>query len=135
QRRSEMHDRLMEGGAVLFVGVGAMGEPMAARLAQAGFDLAISDLDSVRTTTIAERLGVGVVAHGDLAESAARFGTLVSMLPSSAVVESVLLDGSGVLDVLAPGSVIIDMSSSAPSSTVRLSAAATARGVGYLDAP
>lgn len=130
-----MGSRLIGDGAVLFIGVGAMGEPMAARIAQAGFDLAISDLDTDRTASIAASFGADFVAHQDLAAKAARFRTVITMLPSSAIVEAVLLGDSALLENLAPGTVVIDMSSSVPASTVSIAGAAASRGVGYIDAP
>jgi 3-hydroxyisobutyrate dehydrogenase len=62
-------------------------------------------------------------------------------LPDSRAVEAVVLGSArasgfsgGLIDVTRPGQVIIDMSSSAPSSTQRIHAALAKRGVGYLDA-
>lgn len=56
------------------------------------------------------------------------------MVPSSDVVEQLLL-GDGLLERLRPGSVVLDMSSSRPASTVELARRAAERGVRYVDAP
>jgi 3-hydroxyisobutyrate dehydrogenase len=56
------------------------------------------------------------------------------MLPDSAVVRSVLLD-DGLLSHMAPGAVLIDMSSSEPMRTRELAAAAEEHGVPMVDAP
>lgn len=68
--------------------------------------------------------------------------TVILMLPTSKHVEQILLgnsgdpgDQAGLLHRLDPGVLIIDMGSSVPSSTQKLAAAATVRGIGYVDAP
>jgi glutamyl-tRNA reductase len=48
----------LTGRSVLFVGVGAMGRPMAARLASAGAALRVADADPDRARAVAEDLGV-----------------------------------------------------------------------------
>lgn len=122
-------------GAILFVGIGAMGEPMAARIAGAGHRLLLTDAAVDRARQVAQTIGATAVVGDDLAEALGRVRTLVLMLPSSAVVEAVLLGDEGFLERLSAGAVIVDMSSSAPASTRRLAELAAARGVGYLDAP
>lgn len=120
---------------VLFVGLGAMGAPMATALAGAGYRLRLRDVDQARTTALAEQLGASVVPDEGVAEAAAAVRFVVLMLPDSPAVEAVLLGEQGLLDLLAAGSTVIDMSSSRPSSTVALAARAEQRGVAYVDAP
>ena len=57
------------------------------------------------------------------------------MLPTSAVVEEVVLGSGGVLANLKAGSVLVDMSTIDPLVTDRLASAAAARGCGFVDAP
>src|SRR5262249_14242565 len=62
----------------------------------------------------------------------------ILMLPSSAAISSVMDDGvagPGLLGLLAPGTLIIDMSSSEPSKTVELAGRAAGRGLLFVDAP
>lgn len=125
----------IDGHDILFIGVGAMGEPMAARIAGAGFALAVSDVDAEHAAAIADRLGAEALVADALQQAASRFRTVVLMLPSSTVVEGVLDGSAGLLASLEAGTVVIDMSSSAPASTNRLAAKAKQAGIDYLDAP
>jgi 3-hydroxyisobutyrate dehydrogenase len=111
--------------AVGFVGLGNMGLPMVSRLAEAGY--AVRGYDA--SAAARERFPGAV---GTLADAAQ--GTVVLMLPDSAVVRRVLVD-EGLLAALAPGSTVIDMSSSEPTETRALAAQAHARGLELLDAP
>jgi 3-hydroxyisobutyrate dehydrogenase len=116
-----------------FIGLGNMGLPMAANLAGAGHALVVGDLDQARVDAFTK-------AHG--ATSAARYADLakdcdavVTILPTSKVVEAVLTGPDGVLAGLKPGAVILEMSSGAPSATLKLAELATAAGGALLDAP
>ena len=116
-----------------FIGLGAMGEPMAARLAAAGFALSVNDADAARTSRVAA--ATGATAAASPAELAANSDILVTMLPSSAVVSAVLEGPSGAFAGLARGSLIVDMSSGVPEMTRTLSEAAAAKGIAIIDAP
>jgi 3-hydroxyisobutyrate dehydrogenase len=124
-----------EPGPVLFVGLGAMGTPMSSALARAGHALLLRDADDARAAALATELGVEAVTGADLSAAASRAWAVVLMLPDSAVVEAVLLGDDGLLALLRPGALVVDMSSSRPSSTVALAASAAALGLSYVDAP
>jgi 3-hydroxyisobutyrate dehydrogenase len=118
-----------------FIGLGNMGGRMAARLIAAG--MTVTGYDVRADLAVA----VGAVAtHSPGAVCAGSECVLLS-LPDSRAVEAVVLGSSGVsrsayglIHVARPGQVIIDLSTSAPSSTQRIHAALAERGVGYLDA-
>jgi 3-hydroxyisobutyrate dehydrogenase len=121
---------------ICFIGLGMMGTPMAARLAQAGYPLSVADADAKRAAQFAAEHAVSAVALGDSA--LAEVDVVITMLPNSAIVESVLLgeDGKGgLLPQLRPGACVIDMSSSEPLRSRVLAATLAARGVQFLDAP
>ncbi|GAA3696467.1 hypothetical protein GCM10023081_36930 [Arthrobacter ginkgonis] len=118
--------------SILFIGLGAMGEPMAANLSKGGAQLSVYDLSEDRRAEVAENLGA--VAVPDPVVAAAEQDAVVLMLPSSAVVESLLLE-QGLLESLKPGSLVIDMSSSHPDSTRKLAEIAAAQGIRFIDAP
>jgi 3-hydroxyisobutyrate dehydrogenase len=114
-----------------FIGLGNMGNPMASRLHAAGFTLTVADTGAgIVERFIADHSGV-VVADGPSAF--VDVDVLVLMLPSSAVVESVL-DG-GLIEALKPGTLIIDMSSSEPLRTRTLAERLIASDLHLLDAP
>ncbi len=110
-----------------FIGIGAMGRPMAARVAGAGFSLLVLDADPVRAASV----GVPVAADG--AALAAEADLIVTMLPTSAIVEAAL--EAGVLAGLRPGTVVVEMSSGAPAATQALAARVAEAGGVLIDAP
>lgn len=123
-----------EDGEIVFVGLGAMGAPMASRLARAGHRLRLCDADDARAVALAGDLGTVVLPHAELAVPPDDVRTVIVMLPDTPTVEAVL-EGAGLLSSLAAGTTVIDMGSSKPASTVRLAALASARGITFVDAP
>jgi 3-hydroxyisobutyrate dehydrogenase len=123
-----MSDVVLGPGAVIgFVGLGNMGFPMAERLAEAGYTVRGYDADPA-----VRRKFAGAVASAEAAADSA--AAVILMLPNSAVVRSVLLE-DGLLAHMAPGAVLIDMSSSEPVQTRELAATAGEHGVPMVDAP
>ncbi|GAC1343144.1 MAG: NAD(P)-dependent oxidoreductase [Acetobacteraceae bacterium] len=116
-----------------FIGIGAMGRPMAARVAGAGFPLGLLDADAQRAGAVAAELGAGW--HGSGAELARDADLIVTMLPTSAIVGAVLQGAEGVLAGLRPGSVVVEMSSGVPSETKALAEIVAAAGGTLIDAP
>ena len=116
-----------------FVGLGNMGRPMARNLVQAGFELTVRDADPERQEWFASELGCAAAA------APAGFSgvdAVITMLPTGQIVRDVLLGWEGGLAAaLAPGTVVVDMSSSEPTGTQELSAALSERGVALVDAP
>lgn len=121
------------GAVVGFVGLGNMGSPMAGRLAEAGYTVRGYDADPTVSRAFAKTTGRAIAVDG-AAEVADQAAVVILMLPGSAVVRSVLFD-DGLLDRLAPGTLLVDMSSSEPIQTRDLAAAAGERGVPMVDAP
>jgi 3-hydroxyisobutyrate dehydrogenase len=120
----------MTGRTIGFIGLGMMGTPMCACLVAAGHRLYVADADPAR---VAEICG-GTSAEPLTAEAAPHLDMLITMLPNSAIVETVLLE-DGWAGRLAKGAIVIDMSSSEPTRSRGLGARLAAEGMGYLDAP
>ena len=78
-----------------FVGVGSMGWPMAALLHKAGYPLQIVDASSERAQAFAKEFG-GTVAASNRALAAAS-DIIITILPTSAIVQAVLEGPDGVL--------------------------------------
>lgn len=116
-----------------FIGLGAMGRPMAARIASGGYSLALADADPVRSAEVAQELRC--LACSSPAEVAGHSDILITMLPSSAVVQSVLFGNDGALDHMKEGALILDMSSGVPDMTRDFARRAAERGVAMMDAP
>jgi 3-hydroxyisobutyrate dehydrogenase len=105
-----------------------MGAPMTARLRDAGYEVRGYDISE------AARGAFGKGAAATLREAADGTPAVVLMLPDSAVIRQVAFD-DGLLDAMAPGSLLVDMSSSESSGTAELAAAAAARDVDVVGAP
>ncbi|HUY02574.1 MAG TPA: NAD(P)-dependent oxidoreductase [Rhodocyclaceae bacterium] len=115
-----------------FIGIGHMGAAMAGQLAHKGFALTVYDARPPVTEAFARQHDVRV------ARTAAEVGegadAVIFMLPDDLVVRRVLFE-EGLAARLAPGSVAIDMGTSAPAATRAIGAELAAMGIGYLDAP
>lgn len=114
-----------------FIGLGAMGRPMAARVAAAGFALQVLDADVQRAGAVAAELGARWAADG--AALAGACDLVVTMLPTSATVQQAL--DAGVLAGLRPGAVVVDMTSGSPNETRAIAARVAAAGGVLIDAP
>ena len=115
-----------------FVGLGNMGHPMSARLGVAGFRVAAFDVDPDARRRAGRNPGVNEVST--LAAVAAGTQAVILILPNSTIVGQVVIEG-GLLDAMAPGALLIDMSSSDATDTRTLAARVAERGVRFLDAP
>jgi 3-hydroxyisobutyrate dehydrogenase-like beta-hydroxyacid dehydrogenase len=113
-----------------FLGLGAMGAPMAANLAATGFTVKVWN----RTPNDASvPAGATVSPSPRAAADGADF--IVSMLANDAAVEAVSLGPDGLLESAAPGAIHIGMSTISLELTRRLVAEHGRRGVAYVAAP
>ena len=115
-----------------FIGLGVMGRPMASNLVRKGFPLVVFDVNPAPLGQL-EALGARTAAN--CAEVADDSDLVVTMLPTSASVEEVLLGPGGVLARLRPGGAVMDMSTVDPLLTDRIAAAAAEKGIAFVDAP
>ena len=123
----------MSGLKIGFVGLGVMGKPMAKNLLKAGHSLVVCKHIDPRPTN--ELVAAGAREVASPKQVAELSDVVITMLPDSAEVEEVVLGENGLLKGATKGTVIIDMSSIAPSTSRRLAAEAEKRGVEMLDAP
>ncbi len=120
------------GSAVAFVGLGAMGMPMAARLLDAGFTVHGADSAPAALEVFAGR---GGKAFATAQQACTGVSLVITMLPTGAVVRDVLLGEHGAARVLGRDALVVDMSSSAPMGTRALAEELKALRIGLLDAP
>lgn len=116
-----------------FVGVGAMGAPMAGCLLNAGYPLSVFDNNPDRTAAFAKEHGIEPAAS--LVELGKQSDVIITILPNSAIVQDVLFDPQGLASSLRPGAVVIEMTSGIPSKTVAFSERLAEQGVVLFDAP
>lgn len=117
---------------IAFIGLGAMGEPMAANLLKAGFPVTV--VGHRRPEPLERLKAAGAMVAAGPAEAAKRCDVAILMLPGSAEVEAVLTGSGGMAEALPGGCVVIDCSTSHPASTRRLAALLAGHGVGFVDA-
>lgn len=115
-----------------FIGLGIMGKPMSLNLMQAGHMLTVHDLNQDAVETL---VAAGAGAGSTPKEVAENSEIIITMLPASKHVQSVVLGENGILAGAKEGSIIIDMSSITPAVSKALAEEAAKIGVGFLDAP
>ena len=119
-------------GKVAFVGLGAMGGGMASNIARKGIALTVYDIQPASVARVAE---AGAAPAKSLIEAVAQADVVVTMLPATQHVLDVVTGPDGVLNNMAPGGLLIDMSTIAPHGTDKLIRACAERGIRFMDAP
>src|SRR5882762_4152919 len=115
-----------------FIGVGTMGLPMATNLLKKGFAVTAYDLNAA---AVQAAVAAGMTAAASAAEAVADADIVITMLPSSPHVESAYMGDGGVVNAARKGTLCVDMSTIDPAVSRRVAAAATERGVRFVDAP
>ncbi|HEX4831700.1 MAG TPA: NAD(P)-dependent oxidoreductase [Trebonia sp.] len=113
-----------------FLGLGAMGAPMAVRLAESGFSVTAYNRTAERAAPLAEQ-GVRPVATP--AEAAAEADVLVLSLATAEAVEQVLSGPDGALAAAPPGTLVADTSTVSPEAARAQAATVAAAGHRALD--
>jgi 3-hydroxyisobutyrate dehydrogenase len=119
-------------GAVGFIGLGNMGQPMALNLAKHGFPLVVHDIDAAKVEPLRAR-GATVAASPEAVADAV--DRTISMVETTAQAEAVIAGERGIIRAAKPGHIVISMSTIDPLVARRLADALAARGVAMLDAP
>ncbi len=112
-----------------FIGLGVMGRPMALHLQAAGHELHVW----ARRPQSAEGLPATVCATP--AELGRACSVVFTVITSSADVEGVALGHDGLIEGMAPGSVLVDCSTIAPDVARRIAGRLGEKGIDMLDAP
>jgi len=115
-----------------FIGLGIMGKPMAMNLLAAGYPLTVH---SRSAGPVDEVVAAGATRASSAAEVAAASDVTIAMLPDTSDVELVLTGDGGVLEGVAAGALVIDMSSIDPAPTREMAETFAKRDVAMLDAP
>ena len=120
-------------GIIGFIGLGAMGKPMAHNLAKAGYSLLLYDINNAVYAEFKDNHNV------IKAESMVEFqqcSAIILIVPNSEVVRKIILDEKdGLIHCLKKNSTIIDMTSSVPSVSKQIGNALAAREINLIDAP
>lgn len=112
-----------------FIGLGVMGRPMALHLQRAGHELFVW----ARRPASVEGLPASLCASP--AELGRRCEVVFTVVTSSADVESVCLGKDGLIEGMAPGTVVVDCSTISPDAARRIAARLGEKEIEMLDAP
>ena len=114
------------------IGVGVMGRTVARRIMDGGYGLRAYDVNPACIEK-ARALGASIAATPADVTAAAKI--ILMLLPGPEDVRACVAGPAGLLSASAPGTVIVDMSTIDPATTVELAELARVRNVGYVDAP
>ena len=112
-----------------FIGLGVMGRPMALHLQRAGHDLHVW---ARRPASVA---GLPATVCQTPAELGRQCEVVFTIITSSADVEHVALGPDGLIEGMAPGSVLVDCSTIAPEAARHIATRLGEKGIAMLDAP
>jgi len=115
-----------------FIGLGAMGTPMAKNLIKKGFSLKVFDIYPSKMEPLK---AIGAEGASSCREVAEKCSIVITMLPSSPHVKEAVLGSNGIIEGIQKGSVFIDMSTIDPIVTKEISIILGNKGVEMLDAP
>lgn len=119
-------------GVVGFIGLGVMGRSMASRLLAAGYTLNVHTRTRSKASALLDK---GAAWKESNAAVAATSPVVVTMLGFPEDVEAVYFGPGGLIETCAAGTLLIDMTTTAPSLSRRIHAEARSRGLRALDAP
>lgn len=122
----------LAGQIIGLIGLGLMGRPMSRNLARAGASVWVH---SRSDAPVREMVAEGMSAAASPAAIIQNTSVVILMLPDTQAVEAVVLGPEGLLSALRPGSLVIDMGTTAVLATRRLARQVAAAGGEFLDAP
>ncbi|MFC4004608.1 NAD(P)-dependent oxidoreductase [Prauserella oleivorans] len=120
---------------IAFIGLGTMGLPMVRNLAKSGAPLSVFDVNADALSAASSETGATPLS---VSADAAEADVLILMLPDSTIVKAVLGDPDdpeSLAGRLRPGTLVVDMGSSAPEATAALATSLSAKNVSMVDAP
>jgi 3-hydroxyisobutyrate dehydrogenase len=115
-----------------FIGLGIMGRSMAGHILAAGHELHVYNRSRDKARELLERGARWCDSPGDVA---AACDMVITMVGYPSDVEQIYLGPAGIVERAAPGTLLVDMTTSSPSLARRIADAAAARGCHALDAP
>lgn len=125
---------------IAFLGLGAMGRPMAARLIEAGFDVCVYNRTRGPAAALAQR---GATAFATPRECVRSADVIITMLSDAEALATVLEGDSGMLAAFSGGGevdrrlrpVLVDMSTIGRKAAVAVARRAKEHGIDFVDAP
>ena len=118
---------------IAFLGLGAIGRPMAARIAAAGLPLTVWNRTASRAEDFAREHGVARAATP--ADAAREADVVVTCLPTSRDVAGLLDGPDGLLAGMREGTTLVDCTSGDPATSRAIRDKLAPRGIAFIDAP
>ena len=115
-----------------FIGVGIMGKPMVQNLMKAGFELHIFARHREKVEDV---IAAGATFHDSIRACVAGCEVVITIVGYPQDVEEVYFKPGNIMDSAAPGTMLIDMTTTSPTLAEKLYAEGKARGFHVLDAP
>lgn len=115
-----------------FIGLGIMGKPMVRNLLKAGNEVVVYDVIQANVDAV---VADGAKAAASSKAVAEECKLIITMLPNSPHVKSVVMGENGVLEGATEGTILVDMSSIAPLASQEICKACAEKGVKMIDAP
>ena len=120
------------GENIAFIGLGAMGGPMAQNIIRKGTKVSVYDIDKTKMDPIIE---VGGTLGRNIKETIENADIIITMLPSTENVKAVMTESDGVLSFVKPNAIILDMSTIAPTGTDEIYRLCKESNLQFIDAP
>ena len=115
-----------------FIGIGVMGRSMAGHLMDAGYEVLVYTRTKAKADTLVQK---GALWKSTVKEIAKEADAVITMVGYPSDVEEVYLGEDGLLEHAAPGTYLIDMTTSKPQLAKEIEAKAKEKGLFALDAP
>ena len=117
---------------VAFIGLGAMGGPMALNIIKKGTSVSVFDIEKEK---MEPHIKIGGTPGKSIEDTIEDAEIIVTMLPSTENVKLVITGQDGVLSFAKPNTVILDMSTIAPTGTDEVYALCKQKNIKFIDAP
>lgn len=122
----------MKSKKIGWIGTGLMGNPMVKHLLNAGFNVSVHN----RTKQKAQDLiDIGCTWYSTPGQLAANSDIVVTIIGSPAEVDACYFGNEGILNAVLPGTILIDMTTTKPTLSIKISEQAELKQVEFIDAP
>ncbi|MEI7555333.1 NAD(P)-dependent oxidoreductase [Candidatus Chlorohelix sp.] len=116
-----------------FIGLGAMGRPMAEQLITKGFETYI--VAHRNRKPLEELLALGAKEAANASDLAGKVEVIVTMVPDAPEVEEACFGANGIVEGSQSGLLVIDMSTISPVASQKIAARLKEKGIDFIDAP
>ncbi len=115
-----------------FIGLGKMGSPMARNLYQAGHEVMVYNRTPERALSLQEQ---GIQVAQSIEEVVKGKDVVITMLSNDEALKEILIADDGVLDFIEEPTLLVDMSTVSPETSIMIAEMAKEMGITMLDAP